>query len=282
MALQRIDLRDWRGAKSGFRARSPFALILLAASALGLHSIHAQSGASVYGFVADESGLPVRGAAAELVRVAGAKISFTPPIVITDVYGGYQFTALPTGVYHICPAIPGSDLLNPCEWFPNPPAVFLSAGQLRSDAPKIVMKRGKYLNIYVEDPEGKLKLGTKASPDNFVSVRVSSPGGNIHTAASIGQRPRRTESRSGGPGRGAADDRRSKSNSGSQHGTRRGQYQPHSGGLRGSDSHCRPALLSTEPFRSAKANPLHRSLEGQLTRCGKCTSVHQSPLRPQW
>ena len=82
----------------------------------------------------------------------------------------------------------GSEFLNPCEWFVNPPTAFLAATRLRADLPKIPMKKGKSVNVLVSDPEGKLQQNAKGQIDHSVSVDVIAPNG-LHFATPSGLGP---------------------------------------------------------------------------------------------
>ena len=142
----------------------------------------------VYASVVDEKGRPLTGMTVVIGRAAGGALPTPSPVqlAVTDGKGAVRFSGLPLGVYRVCPSLSGSDLLNPCEWFTKPPLAVLTAQRPRADMPDIVMKRGKYVNIQITDPDGKLKDNGKGGRDHFVSVAVVSARGE-HYASTVAE-----------------------------------------------------------------------------------------------
>ena len=133
---------------------------------------------AVFGGVVDDSGAPLRGARIALRRVGGVKLTtpFDSQFKVSGVGGLFSFTNLPVGIYQMCPNLNGSLLLDPCEWFDNPPAVALGPGPVNSGV-RIRMARGKLLNIRIDDDDKKLKSKDAKDAKNFVVVGVQSPRG---------------------------------------------------------------------------------------------------------
>jgi hypothetical protein len=143
-------------------------------------SVSAQT-ASVSGAVVDDKGHAVPGAILTLGRTIGAKSStlFNPRTAVSDASGLFVFSKLPPGLYRVCASVLGSDLLDPCEWFPNPPAVFLQAGQSSSGL-WVEMKHGKLLDIRLDDATHSLKPNAVGVVNNIAIVRaVSSRGFHV-------------------------------------------------------------------------------------------------------
>jgi len=135
----------------------------------------------IYGMLRDEADKPAAGILVNVVWVAGAMPKgFQPLSTLSDANGLFSFPGLQAGLYRVCPG-PLNGLLNPCEWFDNPPSALLGAGPLSRAELRIVLVRGRLLNIRVEDPEAKLQVSAKGVADHVVSVSVRSPKG-IHMA----------------------------------------------------------------------------------------------------
>ena len=132
---------------------------------------------TVTGMVLEDRGVPIAGASVQLIQVTGQMLPpFAPHLAISDSTGHFTITKLNPGLYRACATLLGSTLLNPCEWFRDPPAVIVQAGQT-VDNFKIRMAHGKFLNIRLDDAQSNLKAPTKAGDAPLVSVSAISPMG---------------------------------------------------------------------------------------------------------
>jgi len=74
---------------------------------------------------------------------------------VTGAGGGFQFAGLPEGTYTLCPRMPNSTWLNPCEWnFPTPNATISRANPNTSVS--VIVKKGAVLPVRINDPGGLL------------------------------------------------------------------------------------------------------------------------------
>ena len=132
---------------------------------------------SLSGVIVDDRGTAIKGATLMLDRIAGVRLTsiFSPKTVVSDSKGLFSFSQLPSGLYRVCPKVPGSDLLDPCEWFPNPPSANLQAGQAISRL-WVEMKHGKLLNVRIDDAGKNLKADAQGRANHFAVVKAISPG----------------------------------------------------------------------------------------------------------
>ena len=183
--LCRTPFRRYRFA---FVCRSlPLAVVIIGFSFLASAQTAPDQSSSFSGSIVDDRGMPVRGARLVAGRVAGSKLAtiFNPQIAISDSNGLFTFAKLPSGLYRVCPAVPGSDLLDPCEWFPNPPAVFVQVGQSVKGV-WVEMKHGKLLNVRLDDAAQNLKATPQTTASHFATVRVIAPNG-IHEMPKVAE-----------------------------------------------------------------------------------------------
>jgi hypothetical protein len=90
--------------------------------------------------------------------------------VSSDSTGAFLVPNLPPGDYEICGEHPSVALLNPCKWS-TPPRVTISAGA--ESIPSVVLKRGVFLNVRVNDATGLLSsaaFNPVTAPDLIVGV----------------------------------------------------------------------------------------------------------------
>ncbi|MCW5979791.1 MAG: carboxypeptidase regulatory-like domain-containing protein [Bryobacteraceae bacterium] len=92
-------------------------------------------------------------------------------LTASDAAGGFTVPDLPAGHYIVCAEVPLAAYLNPCKWSATPSLT------LSSDAvgrPAIVLKKGVFLRVHVNDPVGllpMLDLGTMSRRNLIVGVR---------------------------------------------------------------------------------------------------------------
>lgn len=88
--------------------------------------------------------------------------------VQSDGSGHFTVAGLPPGNYLVCAEANGAPLLNPCKWAVSYNANVAAGGQATVS---IVMQRGVFLNVRVNDPGGLLPL-SPASPLDFPHLIV--------------------------------------------------------------------------------------------------------------
>ncbi len=97
--------------------------------------------------------------------------------VTTTAGGTFLATAVPDGTFHICPQLPGSELLAPCSWDANPPTATVSGGQPVT-IPPIQMQQGVRLKVRMNDPAGRRAAmeGTVDGATVHIDVRRTAGG----------------------------------------------------------------------------------------------------------
>jgi hypothetical protein len=73
----------------------------------------------------------------------------------SDGNGNFEITGLRPGPYTVCVQPRSTDLLNPCEWDQQAPAVVVSEGPQASTI-RVVMVEGVAVTVVLSDPEGLL------------------------------------------------------------------------------------------------------------------------------
>ncbi len=116
------------------------------------------------GSVQDEAGAPLAA-----VRVAYARQyalvgppgramlapgeSATRGVTVTDQAGQFEITNLPAGQYRICVTVPDGPYLDPCKWGTG---TILKVDAGAAVPLKLVLKRGVFLRVRINDPKGLL------------------------------------------------------------------------------------------------------------------------------
>src|SRR5882724_11134675 len=94
---------------------------------------------------------------------------------VTGASGAFQFTGLPEGSYTLCPRVPNSTWLNPCEWnFPTPTATISRSNPSASAI--ITLKAGAAVPIRIVDAGQLLAQNEGKTPAAGFLLGVSSPG----------------------------------------------------------------------------------------------------------
>ncbi len=133
--------------------------ILLTACALAQAPFGAMQGS-----VTAEDGAPVAGAVvsySRITRLVGPAAQARPApgeavvhsSISSDTNGAFAVSNLPAGDYALCAEVPSAPYLNPCKWSSSPKAT-IAAGAV--DRPALVLKRGVFLKVRVNDPRGLL------------------------------------------------------------------------------------------------------------------------------
>jgi len=149
---------------------------------------------AVYAAVA-QPGPPVAGTISGILKgedgsvIAGATIflNLTPPSVsrippprtswsvVTTTGGAFQLGALPPGTYTLCPRVPNSTWLNPCEWsLPTPRATI--SNTMPNASVTITLQRGVPVPVRVDDSSQLLAQNEGKTAGAGLLVGVSSPG----------------------------------------------------------------------------------------------------------
>jgi hypothetical protein len=119
---------------------------------------------SLHGQVQDTEGRPLAGAVVSYMSVApsvAAGLRATPApgeklatgSVVAGADGGFKLSGLPSAQHVLCAAVPSGPYLNPCVWRQGVRTA-VTAGSEASAI--IVLEKGVYLNVRVNDPKGLL------------------------------------------------------------------------------------------------------------------------------
>ncbi|MCW5982620.1 MAG: hypothetical protein KIT09_31320 [Bryobacteraceae bacterium] len=98
----------------------------------------------------------------------------------SDARGTFTVSNLPAGDYVVCAEVPSAPYLDPCKWSASP-MLTLSAGAV--GRPAVVLRRGVFLRVRVNDPEGLLpavKPGPMKAGNLIIGVRFGN--GAFHGA----------------------------------------------------------------------------------------------------
>ena len=91
---------------------------------------------------------------------------------VTNAAGAFQFAALPDGDYTLCPRVPNSAWLNPCDWnFPTPTATITRSAPTASV--NIILKRGAAVSVRINDPGQLLPQNEGKTPGAGFLLEVS-------------------------------------------------------------------------------------------------------------
>ena len=134
---------------------------------------------AMQGSITAEDGTPVAGAVvlySRITRLVGPVAHARPALgeavvrssVSADTNGVFALSSLPAGDYYLCPEVPSAPYLNPCKWF-STPQVTISAGAVQR--PSLVLKRGVFLRVRVNDPAGLLPP-VKDSPSRAANLII--------------------------------------------------------------------------------------------------------------
>jgi len=94
--------------------------------------------------------------------------------------GAFQFVGLTEGSYTLCPRVPNSTWLNPCEWnFPTPTATI--SRSIPNPNVTITLKVGATVPIRIDDAGQSLEKNEGKTPGAGLLLGVSSPGFFFHT-----------------------------------------------------------------------------------------------------
>ena len=161
--------------------RTLLLVVLTAACSLGQQ---AKMGGVILGRVQSDTGAPVGAAWVPVVRDYGIteeQIAGFSKATAAQPNGSFSFSGLAPGGYHLCAHLPGSKLLNPCEWSSQQTKVQISKEQLVENV-VVTMRTGVKMPIRIHDPQGLLKQHEKHTPGAHVLVGVVTPGGGMHPA----------------------------------------------------------------------------------------------------
>jgi hypothetical protein len=157
--------------------RLPVLLVALATSGL-TQQIQPVNG-TISEALKGEDGTAIAGGtiSLHLVQRASPKIvrQTTDWVGVTGTGGAFQFVGLPEGSYTLCPRVPNSTWLNPCEWnFPTPTAT-ISRSNPNANA-SITLKGGAAVPIRINDGAQSLSQNEGKTPGAGLLLGISSPG----------------------------------------------------------------------------------------------------------
>lgn len=95
--------------------------------------------------------------------------------------GAFTVTGLPAGSYRVCVQASAEDFLNPCQSSDEPATVEVSAGQ-RVSGLELRLRRGKRIDVRIDDPQGALAAGENPTVNAQVVVGVFGPNGIFQPA----------------------------------------------------------------------------------------------------
>ncbi|MBI1898203.1 MAG: carboxypeptidase regulatory-like domain-containing protein [Acidobacteria bacterium] len=150
--------------------------VLLTACALA----QARFGA-MQGSVTAEDGAPMAGAVvsySRITRLVGPAARARPAPgeaivrsrISSDTNGAFAVSNLPAGEYVLCAEVPGARFLDPCKWSSSPKLTVVAGAVHR---PAVVLKKGVFLKIRVNDPGGLLppvKNDPSRAPNLIIGV----------------------------------------------------------------------------------------------------------------
>jgi len=94
---------------------------------------------------------------------------------VTGAGGAFQFSGLPEGSYTLCPRVPNSTWLGPCEW--NLPTPVAAISRLNPNAAvTITLKRGAAVPIRIDDAGQLMARHERKTPGAGLLLSVSGPG----------------------------------------------------------------------------------------------------------
>ena len=126
-----------------------------------------QAVGALSGTVTDTGGHPLAGAAVSYQRIFRSVRSGphgNQPIpapgeelssgsVTTDSGGAFSLAGLPLGDFLLCATVPNEPFLDPCSW---QSAVQVTIASSAATHQQIVLSRGVFLNLHIDDPDGLL------------------------------------------------------------------------------------------------------------------------------
>ena len=139
---------------------------------------------TISGMVRDGDRKPMAGVLVVVTPDPGDRGSVTPyqGQAVTKADGSYEVTKVPEGSYWVCPQVPLSDYLNPCQWDVNAPTAKVGGGGGAVTAKQdVTMAKGSFLWVQVEDPDGWLDKHRGGRGQFRLGVR--SPRGEYELAA---------------------------------------------------------------------------------------------------
>ena len=142
---------------------------------------------TIQGIIRDANGRqPLANVAVVVTPDRGQKGSIIPfqGFAITKADGSYFIRNVPPGQYVVCPQVPQSDVLNPCQWSPVEPSVRVTAsGPLASAVQDVTLDRGTFIYFQVEDPQGLLETNEGKTPGDGFRLGIVSPRGEYSPAS---------------------------------------------------------------------------------------------------
>ena len=156
-------------------------LVIYAAAATAVVAQLQPVTGTINGVLAGEDGTALQGGSIvlhlmtkSLSRTGHQRTDWT---TVTGAAGAFQFQGLPEGDYTLCPRVPNSTWLNPCDWnFPTPAATITRPAPMASV--NIILKRGAAVSVRINDPGQLLPQSEGKTPGAgfLLGVSDSRPG----------------------------------------------------------------------------------------------------------
>jgi hypothetical protein len=155
-------------------------VIYAAAASVAVAQLQTVTG-TINGVLAGEDGTALQGGSVvlhlitkSLSRTGRQRTDWT---TVTGAAGAFQLQGLPEGDYTLCPRVPNSTWLNPCDWnFPTPTVTITRSAP--TAAIKITLKRGAAVPIRINDSGQLLAQNEGKTPGAgfLLEVTDSRPG----------------------------------------------------------------------------------------------------------
>lgn len=155
-----------------------FILLVILKSAALAQQVQPVS-ASISGTLTGEDGSAIVGGEIRLHLVPRSGSRLAPPrtdwMAATLTGGAFQFQGLPEGTYTVCPRVPNTTWLSPCEWNFTTPTATISISTPNAIVP-ITLKRGVAVPIRIDDAGQLLAANEGKTPSAGLLVNLYGPG----------------------------------------------------------------------------------------------------------
>lgn len=127
----------------------------------------------IKGQVRNEKGAPAAGvfvSASTVFKGPGSRPFNATTNTAQD--GSYTISRVPPGTYRICVQLPADSLLHSCLWNTGPEATVAVSGSQTANAPAVVAKKGRLLEVKVNDAQGLLDASERSKEFTYVQPTV--------------------------------------------------------------------------------------------------------------
>lgn len=151
--------------------------ILLIFASLTLLKSQTPVTGTVTGTLNDEKSKPVSNGYVLLSVIPAPAPALTKPVhllAITGKDGKFQFDNVPSGDYRVCSQVPGSRLVNPCNWNLKLPTVTVKGKDI-VDTGVIALEEGYLLEVDIKDTQGLLQQNKRKNQDAVLAFAIRTP-----------------------------------------------------------------------------------------------------------